>query len=273
MKTTALLLAAALFAPAAGALAQSATFVAAASALGPAAAPQATAPMAPSGSVTYFGLVSSHDAQHAQFAQLRQVFATSRPTLVLLEKPDMGVDSTEAATVSRCGETGYVRLLAQQHGVRTERLDDAQAEYEYLRARTEPAQLQVYYLLRLSQQYCHNVHPSKAVLQQAMQQFLANSYAILPGAALPVRSLPELAAAYRQLCPGGGAWQQVALGTRPAPAFAQHLDEDARAFQLQRLAQRVAQHTQAGERVLVVLDASHLPAPAATYAATAPRGR
>jgi len=265
MKTTALLLAAFL-APVAGAFAQSATFTAN-TALGSAGLAQATTAAAPAGSVTYFGAVSSHDSQHAQFAQLRQVFATCRPTLVLFEKPDMGVDSTEAATVSRCGETGYTRLLAQQYGVRTERLDDPVAEYEYLRARTEPAQLQVYYLLRASQQHCRNLAPSKAVAKKLMQQLIANSYAILPGTALTVHNLAELDAAYRKLCPDGGSWQQVALGTRPVPAFVQHLDEDARAFRLQQLAQKVAERTQAGERVLVVLDNSHLPAPATTYAA------
>lgn len=200
MKTTALLLAA-LLTSAAGAFAQSATFVA-----GPAlgsAAPSQAASASAGGGVTYFGLASSHDARHAQFAQLRQVFAASQPTLVLVEKPDLGVDSTEAATVARCGEAGYARLLAQQHGVRTERLDDPVAEYEYLRARTTPAELQVYYLLRISQQLHQNNGASKALLKQTMQQLLANSYAFLPGAAPTLRTPAELAAAYRQLCPAG----------------------------------------------------------------------
>lgn len=53
----------------------------------------------------------------------------------------------------------------------------------------------------------------------------------------------------------------------------QRLEEEARNFRAQYLTQQVAARTQAGERVLVVLDRSHLPAPAATYAATAPLGR
>ncbi|QKG55684.1 hypothetical protein GKZ68_02935 [Hymenobacter sp. BRD128] len=191
--------------------------------------------------------------------------------MVLFEKPDLGIDSSEAITITRLGESGYVRYLAQQHGAKAERLDDPVAEYEYLRTRTDATQLKLYYLLRTCQQFRQHTGASKALTVKAMQQLIANSAFFLPGTERVIQNMAELTAAYRQHCPSGGQWWQQSPSTQPA-AFMQHLDEDLRAFRAQRLAQQVAAHTQAGERVLVVLAPSHLPAPA-TYAVRGPASR
>ena len=274
MKLAAFLLASALLLPAAGAFAQSFAIEAPTADLqelvGCYPAARAIAPA--SGTVTYFGTETSHNTQHEQFARLRQVFAASQPTVVLFENPDQGVDSNESLTITRLGEAGYARFLAQQHGAKTERLDAPVAEYEYLRARTEVAQLKLYYLLRASQQFRLSTGASKALTKQAMQQLLANCPTFLPGTEHVLQNLAAFEAAYRQHCPGSGQWWARPLAAQPAEAFIRCLDEDLLAFRTQRLARQVATHVQAGERVLVVLDRSHLPAPAA-YAATTPASR
>ncbi|GAA4495121.1 hypothetical protein GCM10023172_06300 [Hymenobacter ginsengisoli] len=278
MKTTALLLASALLLPAASAFAQSFAFTAPQADLQelvgcyPAAGPSAKATTPAAGSVTFFGVETSYNTQHEQFARLRQVFEASKPTVVLFEKPDVGIDTCESLTITRLGESGYVRYLAQQHGVRAERLDDPEAEYAYLRTRAEATQLKLYYLLRACQQYRQNTGATKALTMKAMQQLIANSATFLPGTEGVVQNLDAFTAAYRQHCPTSCQWWQRPLGAPATEAFMQHLDDELRAFRAQRLSQQVATHIQAGERVLVVLDRSHLPAPA-TYAATmrAPR--
>ena len=270
MKITTLLLATTLLLPAAGAFAQSFALAAPQADLQALAgcypASQASGPAA--GTVTYFGAETSHHTQHAQFARLRQVFEASQPTVVLFEKPDLGVDSTESLTITRLGESGYARYLAQQHGAKAERLDDPVAEYEYLRARTDATQLKLYYLLRASHQFQLCTNASKALTRRAMQQLLANSATFLPGTEKALPDMAALTAAYRQHCPGASQWWRP-VGTQPAVAFVQRLEEDLRAFRAQRLARQVATHLQAGERVLVVLDPSRLPA-TATYAVGAP---
>jgi hypothetical protein len=262
MKTTAFLLAAALLVPAAGAFAQSQSFVPDEQELtGQHAAPQAAAtqPAALTGpSVTYFGVVSTHDATHEQFARLRQAFEASQPTVVFYEKPDMGVDSTETATIGRFGESGYVRYLAQQHGVPAERLDDPVADYEYLKTVVDAEQLKLYYLLRATQQFRHNTGASKALTKQAMKARIRCSSAFLPGIEGVIHNMAEFNAAYRKYCPTGGQWWQQPT----AGAFVQRLNDSLSAFCAQRLASRLAEKLQAGERVLVVLDPSHLPAQA-----------
>ena len=274
MKTPSFLLAAALLLSTTGAFAQSAPVASLAAPVASLPLAQATAaqPTA-AGSVTYFGVVNTHDSHHEQFARLRQALAASQATVVLFEKPDMGVDSTEAATIEHLGETGYVRLLAQQHNLPAERLDDPLAEYAYLRARTEPTQLKLYYLLRANQQLRHATGASKQLAIKGMQALLKNGATYLPGTEQVIQNQTEFEAAYRRLCPTGGQWWQrtVAdltpqdLASHPTEAFVQDINDSLRAYRAQRLAQLVAQKVQAGERVLVVLDCRHLPTPA-TYA-------
>ena len=277
MKLAALLLSSALLLPAAGAFAQSFTFVAPAADLQELAGCYAAAPAPAAGSVTYFGVVPTHDATHEQFARLRQALAASQATVVLYEKPDMGVDSTEAATIERLGESGYVRFLAQQRGIRAERLDDQVAEYEYLRTRVEPTQLKLYCLLRASGQFHQSTGATKKLMAQAMQQRIRNSAGFAPGTEHVIRSMSEFEAAYRRYCPTSGAWWQhpgpdaPAPAGQPAAAFMQAIGDSLRAFRTERLARVVAEKKQAGERVLVVLDRSHLPAPTAYAQATPAR--
>lgn len=270
MKLAALFLASALLLPAARAFAQSQplAFVAPTADLQELTGCYPTAPAA-KGSVTYFGVVNTHDVAHEQFARLRQVLAASQATVILYEKPDMGVDSTEAATIAHLGESGYVRFLAQQRGIRAERFDDKAAEYDYLRTRVEPAQLKLYYLLQASERFRQQTAASKALMAQAMQQLLRNSASFAPGTEQVVRTMREFEEAYRQFCPTSCAWWQRGEAARPTEAFVQAIDDSLRSFRAQRLAQQVADKVQAGERVLVVLDRSHLPA-APAYAALAP---
>jgi hypothetical protein len=280
MKTTALLLAAALL-PAARAFAQSPTLPDLQELVG--AYPTATAaPSIAGGSVTYFGVVNSHDAQHEQFARLRQAFAQTKPTMVFFEKPDLGVDSTEAATISRLGESGYVRFLAQQYQVPTARLDDPVAEYAYLSTQLAPQPLQLYWLLRTTQQYRQHTSASKVLLMRQVQALIASGATCMPGSPLAIQRPAQLQAAYRQHCPTGGQWwklpatsfaDQPVAGQRTEP-FLAAINHTVSTYRAQRLAAQVATAVQAGQRVLVVVDRDHLPVAApATYAARLTAGK
>ncbi len=277
MKTVALLLAAALL-PAAPSFAQT-----------PAAAPGSglavslrTTALAPAcytrsvaggGSITYFGAVCSHDAADAQFAQLRQAFATSRPTVVFYQNPDGGLDSTEAATIARLGEAGYARFLARQYQVPTERLDDPLAEYAYLQSKLDPERLKLYCLLREAQRYRARTGASAALTKRAMRQLLANSPHFLPGTAQVIRTGAELAAAYRQYCPAGSKWWQAPADWF-APqatasfdnAFLREVNAAVLAYREQQVYGKLLARAQAGERVLVVMGRAELPAPTPTLA-------
>lgn len=268
MKIASLLLTAALLVPTAATFAQS--FSAATSG-----APAA----APAGPVTYFGTVPSNDAHHEQFARLRQAFARCQPTVVFFENPDLGTDSTEAATIGRMGPGGYARFLAQQQHVPTQRLDDVYAEYAHLQTQLTPEPLKLYWLLRQTQRFRQATGAPKGLVLRATRAGIIGSTHDLPGAAQVIRTTAELRAAYRTHCPAGGAWWALpasAFGAQPtgAPAFVLNATRTVNEYRAARLANQVAAAVQAGQRVLVVLDRAHLPAPAQpAYAAQPPTGR
>ena len=281
MNASSFLVAAALLLPA-GAFAQSPTAPAPSQragtahllATGSAGAPRYTRRAAGGGSITYFGAVCSHDPNHGQFAQLRQAFEDSRPTVVFFEKPDCGTDSTETATIRRLGEAAYVRFLARQHGVRAERLDNPVAEYAYLRARIDPERLKLYCLLRDIQQRRARTGASKALTVKLAKQLLANSAYFAPGTEQVIHNVAELEMAYRKHCPAGGKWWQApaawfnpnATATSSSNPFLADLNGTIRAFRERYMYRRLAEWARAGHRVLVVADPDHLPAPTPSLA-------
>jgi hypothetical protein len=233
-------------------------------------------PLAPAqpaaANINYFGVVNSQDASHAQYAQLRQVFEAYKPTLVVVEKPDCGLDGTTEATIASKGAAGYARLLAQQYQVPTERLDDPDAEYEYLRAKIEPEQLKLYYLLRATQKFQQRTGASKELMKKAMQAYINNSAHFLPGTEQVIHNVAELATAYHTYCPDGGQWwaaptayfcPQAAVALYPSGSFIHTLNSAISAYRAQHIYGQLAARAQAGERILVVMSCDQLPAPAA----------
>ncbi|GAB3638150.1 hypothetical protein GCM10027422_37400 [Hymenobacter arcticus] len=220
------------------------------------------------GSITYFGATCSHNAADAQFAQLRQAFASCQPTVVFYEHPDLGLDSTEAATITNFGEGGYARYLARQHRVATARLDDPLAEYAYLQATIAPDRLKLYYLLRESQRNrVRTGNPSLALAKRTMQQLLANSPQFLPGTAQVVRNEAELASAYRQYFAASPKWWQAPAdwfapqaAASSSNALLREVSTALLAYREQQVYSKLLARAQAGERVLVVMSRAELPA-------------
>ncbi|RYY16516.1 MAG: hypothetical protein EOO36_11050 [Cytophagaceae bacterium] len=237
---------------------------------------QATAPTAP-GSVAYFGVVTSQDVHHEQFGQLRQAFATFQPTLVVVEKPDLGTAATAAATIATKGVPGYTRLLAQQHQVPTERLDDPAAEYAYLRSQLSAEQLKLYYLLREARRFRLRTGAGQALTTKAMNQLLAQSAHFLPGTENTLHNVAELAAAFQKHCPTGGQWWNApatyfcpqAAGLYPVGSFVRTVNDAINEYRARYVYAPLAARAQAGERILVVTSCDQLPAAPAAPGAVA----
>ncbi|MVN74995.1 hypothetical protein GO988_01505 [Hymenobacter sp. HMF4947] len=254
-------------------------FVAAASAYGqplgggsptpplPAEATYYTQQVAGGGSITYFGAVCSQNCQHEQFAKLRRAFETSRPNVVFYEKPEDGVDSTETATISRLGEAGYIRYLAEQHQVPVARLDDPVAEYTYLQTKIDPERLKLLCLLRETQRFRAHTNASRAVTKKAMQSFIKNSAYFLPGTEHVIRNTAELELAYRLYFPTGGKWWDAPAGWfNPAVPVASVSNPDiedfrnaVREFREQTMYGKLMEKAQNGQRVFVVINRDYLP--------------
>jgi hypothetical protein len=236
-------------------------------------AAQAARP-ASAGSVNYFGVVTSQDAKHEQFGQLHRAFETFQPTLVVIEKPDLGTASTEAATIATKGVPGYTRLLAQRYNVPTERLDNPEAEYAYLQTKVDAEQLKLYYLLREARRFRQSTGASKELTVKAMKQLIANSASFLPGLNNTIKSVDELAAAFQKHCPGAGQWYDApatyfcpqAAGLYPIGSFSRTLNDAINEYRQRYVYAPLAARAAAGERILVVTSCDQLPAAPAANA-------
>jgi hypothetical protein len=275
MKTTAFIFAAALLFSSLGASAQDLALAPAAQELAGTTAPS---PAGTSRSITYFGVVNSPDAKHAQYAQLRQVFAATRPTLVVVEKPDLGTAATEAATIETKGPAGYARLLAQQYQVPIERLDDPDAEYAYLRTKVDAEQLKLYYLLRAAHNFRKHTGASPALMAKAMQQLIDQSTYFIPGTEHVIQNMAELTTAYKKYCPTGGQWwdapaayfcPQAAVALYPSGSFCNTLGSAINEYREQNVYSKLAARAEAGERILVVTSCDQLPSTLAAGALAA----
>ena len=281
MKTSFLLLAAALLLPSLGATAQSFAASQPAGSARPTPPPPAkaachTRELAGGGSITYFEAASSCDPQHPQFAQLKQVFEATLPTLVFYEKPDTGVDSTEAATIRHGGESGYARFLAQQYERPAQRFDDPLEEYAYLRSKFAPAPLKLFCLLREAQRFQLRTGASKAVTAKAVQQIITNSAMVFPGTEQFIHNLTELEAAYQTYCPGQGHWQDAPAtwfdatmpATRADSSLLAAINFAAGEHRRLDVYRTLVEAAQPDQRILVVAAPGHVPA--ALLAPTAP---
>ncbi len=223
---------------------------------------------ASAGGISYFGVVSSQDAKHEQFGQLRKAFETFQPTLVVVEKPDLGVGATEYATITTKGAPGYARLLAQQHQVPTERLDNPEAEYAYLRTKLPAEQLKLYYLLREARRFRQATGADRALTVKAMRQLIANSAHFLPGTENTIQSVDELVAAFKKHCPNAGQWYEApatyfcpqAAGLYPEGSFSRTVNDAINEYREHYVYAPLAARAAAGERILVVTSCDQLPA-------------
>lgn len=224
------------------------------------------------GSVTYFSAVCSHDANHSQFAQLRQAFEASQPTAVFFADPDCGTDSTETAAIDHGGAAGYARFLAQQHRVPAEQLANSLAEYAYLQTKIDPERLKLFCLLRQTQRFRASTGASKALTARALRALINQSATFLPGTEQVVRNQAEFEAAYRKYCPAGTKWWQApadwfnpaAAGT--SSAFIRDVNGTIGEFREHYIYHKLAEMARAGERIFVVVGRDQLPAPAPSLA-------
>ncbi|RZK46749.1 MAG: hypothetical protein EOO59_18815 [Hymenobacter sp.] len=200
---------------------------------------------------------------------MRQAVETFKPTLLVIEKPDLGTETTAAATIASKGMPGFARLLAQQHQVPTERLDDPEAEYAYLRTKLPAEQLKLYYLLREARRFRQRVGAATpAQSAQHMTQLLAQSASFLPGTESTIRSVAELAAAFRKHCPDGGQWWDApaayfcpqAAPLYPTGSFCRTVNDAISEYRARYVYAPLAARAAAGERILVVTSCDQLPA-------------
>ena len=81
------------------------------------------------GRLHYFGAVHSSDPKHPQMAEIEERWNQVEPTLAFYEGPNRGIGADAFETISKYGESGYTRYLADQAGIPSRRLNPPPADY------------------------------------------------------------------------------------------------------------------------------------------------
>ncbi len=101
------------------------------------------------GSLLYFGAEHSRDSKHSQFSEIERYWHEFKPEIAFVEGrlPPARYDSESA--ISQNGEPGFVRFLADRHGVPVASMDSSIEQQTKSLLRELPAkQVKIYFILR-----------------------------------------------------------------------------------------------------------------------------
>ena len=101
----------------------------------------------PKGSLHYVGAQHLDDANHSQFADIKNKWNAFKPTLAFYEGPDRGIADSEKLTIEKFGESGYVRYLAKELQIPTKSLEPPITDlYAYLVSKYPQNKVDMYML-------------------------------------------------------------------------------------------------------------------------------
>lgn len=229
---------------------------------------------APGGRLIYIGALHSRDAADPQFAGVEAAFRAAAPTVVFYEGPDRGVGADGADTIVTRGESGYVRWLAAQGGVRISSLEPSPIDqFKALGERFPADQVELFFVLREAVRLRDREHLTSEALEGAVGTMLSRLEGIAAGAGvkLPFSDLDGLGAAYSAYWSGGPDWRaapaawfdpladDAATGGR-FMASVNAASSEARNVHMYRA---LARATLSGERVFALVGRNHVPMQAA----------
>ncbi len=211
------------------------------------------------GRLLYFGLEHTACPQHPQLAELERRWEEFQPTVAYSEGGVWPLLSTREEAISKYGEGGLLRFLAQRDSIPVKSLEPPRAD-EVARLRQEySAQcIKLYYFLRQVQQWQRN--PSNGSPEEYLGGVLAalNEVKGLEGSP---RTREELNSCCQEEFPELCDWRQV-----PARWFdptqeghlLNRLSRDCSTIRDQYMVAALAQEVRRGERVFAVVGYSHV---------------
>lgn len=167
-------------------------------------------PGGPGGGLSYVGARHSRDPADPQFTRIEAAFRAAAPTVVFYEGPDRGVGADGPDTITTRGESGYVRWLAAQAGVRTAPLEPSPLDqFRALSERFPADQVELFFVLREAVRLRDREHLAAGALDDAVGTLLSRLAGMTAGdgVELPFADLEGLQAAYARYWTDGSDWR------------------------------------------------------------------
>jgi hypothetical protein len=155
--------------------------------------------------VTIIGVEHGRNMPHDQFLEIAENIGMYGQTLAFFEGPDRGVGTSEYDTITRFGESGYVRFLAREVGLRTRSLEMSPPVQAKLLLAGFPAdQVMLFFVLREAARLRDREGRSGAALDEAVTVLLQRMQPMAAGLGIesPLADLAALDAAAAHYWPG-----------------------------------------------------------------------
>lgn len=219
------------------------------------------------GELLYFGAQHVDEPAHAQFKEVRKQWESFKPTVALFEGPDRGVAGTGEETISRFGESGYVRFLAKQAGIKTMTLEPEFADtYAYLISHFPQNQVDIYMMAKEAMRLRTRKGYSKDQMVAELNKMLPMIQKMIAPAKLSINSVEELERDFKKYW-GTLEWYQapqewfdpLKRSSETGGIFTNEINTLSSDYRDVHMYRKLADLVNKGEKVFAVVGRNHVP--------------
>lgn len=221
------------------------------------------------GELLYFGAQHDDEPAHPQFQEIGKQWANFKPTVAFYEGPDRGVGADDVETITKFGESGYVRYLASKAGVRTRGLEPDFADtYKYLASSFPQNQVDIYMITKEAMRLRTRKGYSEQQLTSELEKMFPILQKMLAGkSTLTITSVEQLDRDFKKYWGDKLEWWQAPQewfdpnkrSSETGGIFTNEintLSSDYRDVHMYRI---LAEEVNKGERVFAVVGRNHVP--------------
>ncbi|MBJ6118575.1 hypothetical protein JAO76_10255 [Pontibacter sp. BT310] len=224
--------------------------------------------------LNYIGARHSDDAADPQFKVIREAWQAQKPTLAFFEGPDRGTADSETETIKQFGESGYVRYLAKEAGIKTQSLEPSpQDEVRYLLSlkKFTPEQIKLFFILREASRLRDRKGLNEEELKATIAQLLVKANKLLPDLATVIPDTNALQTAYEKYWTTPANWWQAPAGwfdplkngAETGGKFTNDINRHNSEFRNLHMYRIITEAVSRGEKVFAVVGRNHVPMQAA----------
>ncbi|WP_439881915.1 hypothetical protein ACSX1A_01890 [Pontibacter sp. MBLB2868] len=222
------------------------------------------------GNLEYIGASHSDDTTHPQFTTLRKTWDSQKPTIAFFEGPDRGTAETEAETINKFGESGYVRFLAKTAGIKAQSLEPGpQDEVNYLLSLKQftPEQIKLFFILREASRLRERKGMNEAQIKAAIAQLLSKANSMVPAFATVLPNVESLQPAYEKYWSAPANWWEAPTawfkpdsnGEDTGGQFTNDINRHSSEFRDLYMYRLLTNAVLQGEKVFAVVGRNHVP--------------
>ena len=220
--------------------------------------------------LSYIGAQHSDNENDPQFTGIKEAWKLQKPTLAFFEGPDRGTAATETESIKQFGESGYVRYLAKETGIKTQSLEPGpQDEVNYLLSlkKFTPEQVKLFFILRETSRLRDRKGLTEEELKATIAQLIPKANKLLPEFATAIPDINSLQTAYEKYWTAPANWWEAPArwfdplkdGNETGGKFTNEINRHNSEFRNLHMYRLITDAVLRGEKVFAVVGRNHVP--------------